>query len=589
MKWVKWSINDIPGSARDLKGQCESKFENILITDINNYEDGQCSFSSVETCQYKHDIPNAAFEDILVFGDVELFNLASLITKYELQKDRHPLAQLYNICGADIFRELNGEFTFVLYDRKANKVFLVVDSLGVKDLFWNFSDNILNAGTDLFIIDDLNTKKGWNKRYFRDFLRLNGICVGRETPFIDVFRVLPGYYVMIDLSCADVQEVKYWDLCGVTYQTHYKTENEYFEQFRFLVSQAVERRLLTEQNGIAMSGGLDSTSLFAISKHLDEEVDITPISGVFVNFRDCDETSFIEKVCEMYNTVPTLVNCDDCGMFANFPQQYPVSDEPHCPSLSSSFTQKILEYASRNKITNFIDGYGADFLLSGTPLISVDLWNQKKRLHFIKHIMDISRMFDESIYLSIKKSFVKRNYEDIDDTMLSHIEHTLSNIKTYNQKHIYTQMFYARTYKLLDKVLAPICNISMRHPFLDRDLIEYIYTIPGELLIQSASSKYLLRESMRNYLPQEVVNKSQKTQHVSMSFKGINEAWGILHSILSEYKQNHFCDPCASKDDWLKMLQDFRSGKKFDSAIFSMLCLEIWLSQKFVDHDTQGH
>jgi len=125
---------------------------------------------------------------------------------------------------------------------------------------------------------------------------LNGIYTNNETPYNDVFRVLPGHYISINLDSNKIQEIKYWDLSSVKTAISYKNENEYFEQFRFLVSQALERRLLPEKNGVAMSGGLDSTTLFAISKSIVGAEDIKPISGVFTYLHDCDEYSLIQKV-----------------------------------------------------------------------------------------------------------------------------------------------------------------------------------------------------------------------------------------------------------------------------------------------------
>ncbi|MCL1990488.1 MAG: asparagine synthase-related protein [Defluviitaleaceae bacterium] len=579
MKWVKWSINRGSDPPQTLEEVCKSKFKSLKITDQDYYKDDICSFMSIETCKYKYDVSNISNDDICIFGDIEIFNWSELCDKYELQFNEEFLLLLYEKCGAKIFSELNGEFSFILFDKRKNKVFLVIDPLGIKEIFWCFSNNVLNASTDLFLLEEIIDQQQWNKQYFRDFLQLNGIYTGNETPYANVFRVLPGHYVSINLDSSKIETNKYWDLSDVKAITRYKTEDEYFEQFRILMTQALERRLLPEKNGVAMSGGLDSTTLFAISKSILEIDDIQPVSGVFAQLQDCDETSLIQEVCGMYNTEPGLVNCDDCGMLVNYPERYPISNEPHCPSLSSSFTLKILEYAFQNNIVNLIDGYAADYLLAGTPLTSVDLMKRGRIFYLFKYLKDVSHMYDESIYLSIIKNLIKRESVEVDDIMLAHLKSNMSKIKTQNQRHIYTQIFYARTFKLLDRDMAPIFNISMRHPFLDKDLVEFIYTIPGEMLFQKTKDKYLIREGMKQYLPTGIINKTQKTQHVSLSFKGINEVWSKVYSVVEQYRQEHLCESDVNKEEWLTMLQDFRAGKEFSNEIFSMLCLELWLAE----------
>jgi len=579
MKWIKWNINGAPDSVRMLEKICKTRFEDLKITNHDYYEDDCCSFMSIENCKYKHDISNMSNDKVCIFGDIELFNMLELCSKYGIPFHKKSLIQLYEKCGSVIFSQLNGEFTFILFDKLKKKLFLIVDSLGIKELFWSFSNGILDASTDLFLLKEVIELERQNPKYFKDFLKMGGTYTGKETPYTNVFRILPGSYVSINLVSNEIQENKYWDLSDVCMLTRYTTEEAYFEQFRHLLAEALDRRLLLEKNGVAMSGGLDSTTLFAISKKFVDKTDIIPISGIFTQLHDCDETQLIQQVCSMYGTTPKLVNCDDSGMLVNYPEQYPNSDEPQCPSLSSSFTMKILKYASQNNITNLIDGYAADYLLTGTPLVSADLMNHGKILQSLKHIKDTGRMYDESVYETIYKNLIRRKNE-IDETMLNNVKNTLARIKTHNQRNIYTQIFHSRTFKLLDRTLAPKFNLSVRHPFLDKDLIEFVYAIPGEMLFQKAKDKYLIREGMKYYLPSDVLRKTQKTQHISLSFKGINEVWSKIFPEVEKYRQQRFSETDITKEKWIEMLQNFRSGKDFSNKIFTMLCLELWLAQR---------
>ena len=59
MKWVKWSVNDVSGSVDELRLQCKARFNKLKITDSDFCEDERYSFTSIETCKYKYDVPKA--------------------------------------------------------------------------------------------------------------------------------------------------------------------------------------------------------------------------------------------------------------------------------------------------------------------------------------------------------------------------------------------------------------------------------------------------------------------------------------------------------------------------------------------------
>ena len=579
MKWVKWNIGSDYNPDYSLEEVCKNRFENLMVTEKDFYKDDDCSFYSIENCRYSHDIPNHSTDEIILFGDVEIFNLSELSNKYGLEANENSLINLYLICGHKIFKELNGEYCFSLFDKRKMHLYLVVDALGVKDIFWNYSNNVLTAATDLFLLESENLKR-WNKQYFKDFQNVNGIYTGDETPYSNVFRVSAGHYISINLATTEVNKIKYWDLKNLEHTTYFKTEEEYFSKFRNLLVQSIGRRMLPNYNGIAMSGGLDSTTLFALSKEHIKASEFLPFSGVFPTLEDCDETDRILHICKMYNTEPNLVDCDNCGMLINYPDEYPMSYEPYAPALSSSFTMKILEFASNNKIVNLFDGYAADELLTGTPLTAIDLMKRGRVSSSLRYTKDSSYMFDESIYQSFIKAFIRKESSGIDVAKTNYLADKLKDLNSYNKRNIYTQLFYARTFSFLDRDLAPIYNISLRHPFLDKELIEFIYTIPGEILLQKGVDKYIIRNGMKDYLPDSLINKTQKTQHVNLSFKGINSNWSSIYQDAMRYNHQMFDETKIGQWGWSEMLQNFRSGKSFNDEIFTRLCLELWLSDK---------
>jgi asparagine synthase (glutamine-hydrolysing) len=52
--------------------------------------------------------------------------------------------------------------------------------------------------------------------------------------------------------------------------------------------------------------------------------------------------------------------------------------------------------------------------------------------------------------------------------------------------------------------------VEVRLPFLNHQLVEFLFTLPPELKIKEGWTKWLLRKSMENFLPKEIVWRKDK-------------------------------------------------------------------------------
>ena len=53
-------------------------------------------------------------------------------------------------------------------------------------------------------------------------------------------------------------------------------------------------------------------------------------------------------------------------------------------------------------------------------------------------------------------------------------------------------------------------SLELRVPFLDHKLVEFAAILPTELKLKGSTGKYLLREAMKNVLPKQIINRSQR-------------------------------------------------------------------------------
>ena len=54
------------------------------------------------------------------------------------------------------------------------------------------------------------------------------------------------------------------------------------------------------------------------------------------------------------------------------------------------------------------------------------------------------------------------------------------------------------------------CSLEVRAPFLDYELVEFVMGLPSKMKLKGFTSKYILKKAMKNWLPDEVINRPKK-------------------------------------------------------------------------------
>ncbi|OOR11300.1 asparagine synthase C-terminal domain-containing protein, partial [Bacillus mycoides] len=227
-----------------------------------------------------------------------------------------------------------------------------------------------------------------------------------------------------------------------------------------------------------------------------------------------------------------------------------------------------------------LTGFAGDHLLSGTLYITKDYCNKfkfKKAFSFLTeysmytNASAFKNMINYMIKPDIAKEFIGNNESDY----YKLIKRKLEKIKTYNQKELYFQITNAKSHLYTDRTIGGLTGADIYHPFLDRRLIEFIYRIPGELRIKPDYSKYILRESMREYLTPAIVDRLNKTAHLAYTYKSLKKNWSNIikaienPSIVSELK-------LTTAEEWKISLGKWRNGIDTPSDFLTLLSIELW-------------
>ena len=181
-------------------------------------------------------------KNLILAANGEIYNhqeiKSNLKSNYEFStnSDCEVILALYNEKGSDFLEDLNGIFSFALYDEKKDFYLIARDHMGIIPLYmgWDKEDNF-------FVASELKALEGFCKE-------------------IKLFP--PGHY----FSSEDGKLTK-WYLRNWEKYENVKENSTNISQIRESLSKAVKRQLMSDvPYGVLLSGGLDSSITTAIAK-----------------------------------------------------------------------------------------------------------------------------------------------------------------------------------------------------------------------------------------------------------------------------------------------------------------------------------
>ncbi len=203
---------------------------------------------------------------------------------------------------------LEGDLSFSLWDDAAKRLILSADRLGLHPVYY------AHNGRDLFVSwdpEDLVRHLPDSRLDMTSLsARVAGVLVPEGRTFYDGIRKVPaGMIATVDES--GFQLKRYWGLKEVP-ELQLPDDGAYVEALSECLSR-VHRdwlRVLPSPMGIALSGGLDSTSVAAAMRKIDSSRSVRAFSWVHPGLPEADESEGIEEVCRTLDLELTRIEAD---------------------------------------------------------------------------------------------------------------------------------------------------------------------------------------------------------------------------------------------------------------------------------------
>ncbi|MDH7476612.1 MAG: asparagine synthase (glutamine-hydrolyzing) [Microgenomates group bacterium] len=544
---------------------------------------------------------------VLVFNG-EIYNFRQLRKElissghiFKSNSDTEVIVHGYEQWGEACFDKFNGMFALALYNKKTDQLILARDHFGIKPLYYaRFGEKLIFASEIKPIFYSRLFPCQPNDKIIYRYLRFRVHDDGRETFFSNIYRLMPGELMVVSKNKFVFK--KYTDLEQKLLEK--KTSQSFDEKekmvFKNKLEEAVRLRLISEVPvGTCLSGGLDSSAVAALINKLlmskvPESASIGPFqnsfSAVFPGYSN-DEEKYIDRLIFLLNSkiksYKTTSNGEefyqDLTTFIRLQEEPTISTGPYAQF-------KVMQLAKKY-VTVLLDGQGADEMLAGyLPYFYVylnQLWQNKKFYKFLKELWGVKDLLANFLWLKIHYFFgIKKNYSSdifINEFFEKKYQKEKFLVETANLKvRLVKDIFYDSLPALLryEDRNSMFFSLEGRLPFLDKNLLQYIFSFKEDFYIKNGWNKYALRQSLTDLLPSEIIERRNKigftTPEKDWFLRLKNKIYLIFTS--EQFKKRKY----FNHKKILDIFQEFLEGKFEDTMIFwRCLNLELWLREFF--------
>ncbi len=534
--------------------------------------------------------------------------------KFETHCDTETILHLYEEYGEQCVEHLRGMFAFAVWDKRKNELFIARDRLGVKPLYYvHDAEGNLFFGSEIkTLLEAGATKAEINFNALPDQLANHGTSHD-ETLFKNVKRLLPGH----TLSWKDgkIKTEKYWD---VNFEPkHAETSDEDFiNEWRELFKESVRLRLMADVPlGMFLSGGIDSSAICAVMAQMVDE----PIKTFSVGFkeREANEFEYARIVSRKFKTdhheititprqffdeLPNLIWHEDepLGFIASVPlyfvsrlaQQHVKvvltgegSDEILAGYGRYARTLQLLQYGE--KYESFTPSFVRSAVKTGVATLPGSL-NKKLTRTFLTRNSDIENLFFDNFAIFTKAHQEKLLSDETKAKIAEKNPYHFQNdfIEKTDAKNLLDKLLYADTKTYLHELLMKQDQMSMaasiesRVPFLDHKLVEFTAKMPTKMKLRGRETKWILREAMKDVLPEEILTRPKMGFPVPVGNWFRNEFRHIVEeNVLSERALNR---RIFNADFVRQIVNEHNAGANYDERLWFLVNFEMW-QRRFID------
>jgi asparagine synthase (glutamine-hydrolysing) len=486
--------------------------------------------------------------EIYNFGELRQ-ELSGLGHQFRSRSDIEVLVHAYEEWGESFLTRLRGMFALALWDGRTRTLLAARDRAGEKPLYWTLtSRGLLLASEVKALLVRPEVTRELDLEAVDQFLTYEYVIAPR-TVLKGIHKLPPGHYLLYRNGQVTVH--RYWDAAAVRVIPW--TDDEAAEALRAALTRATVGQMMADVPlGAFLSGGIDSSSIVAMMA----EASLQPVNSFSIGFDNgtYNELPYARQIAALFKT-----NHRERSVSPNLEELFEKLivhlDEPFADV--SLFPTFLVSQLAREHVTVALSGDGGDELFGGydayqaQELATRFAWmgdtllpaaaavaaalpptEKKKGLvnKFKRFTLGATQAPDDlghyrwMVYLgprqkarlyagSLQSALLGGDvYAPVRDALARFGQNDLLNRQLYADLSLY----------LADDILVKVDRMSMatsletRAPFLDADVMELAFSMPGDLKIRDGERKWILKRAMRDVLPREILTRKKEGFSIPM-------------------------------------------------------------------------
>ena len=445
----------------------------------------------------------------------------------------------------------NGIYAFAIWDEHEQKVFIARDRLGVKPLFYTEKNGGFLFGSELkALLAHPDVPAKINREGLAEIVGLGPSHTPGTGIYKDIHELRPAH--ALTFSREGLRIWRYWN---VESKEHTDSLDETAEKVRYLVTDAVERQLVSDVPLCTfLSGGLDSSVITAIAANAYARDGKGPLHTYSIDyennnkhfqentFQPSEDFPWIQKVSSYLKTTHHYSVISQNQLANYLTEAVHVRDLPGMADIDSSLLWFCKEI--KQDFTVGLSGECADEIFGGYPWFH-QVGNSENGFPWIRSKQERNSLLNDYWQKELHiDDYVQNAYETtISETPRLDGE---SALDAKRRELFYLNMTWFMTTLLERKDRMSMgASLEVRVPFADHRIVEYAWNIPWDYKMVGNQEKGILRKAMQGLLPYAALYRKKspypKTHNPlyseiiqSMLKEQLRDKNSILHEIFQE-------------------------------------------------------
>lgn len=529
------------------------------------------------------------------------------VAKFRGTSDTEVLLELFEHYGVNQGISLcKGMFAIALYDRQEKELYLLRDRVGEKPLYYGWVNQEFVFASDIGCISVLDGfHNGINKEVLPIYF-IHGYIPAPYSVYEDIYKLEPGTILSIKAPYKEWKIESYWSMKEVAkkgeYQPFTGTEEEATVELERLLKESIADQMVADVPvGAFLSSGIDSTTVVALMQSLsDKQVRSFTIG---VEDPNLNEAEVAKQIARHLGTKHTELYISEKDARDVIPNLSYIFGEPFADA--SQIPTYLVSKMTKEHVTVSLSGDGGDELFCGyTSYNSIErIWGKMKKIPYPIRKLASSLILHAPVKLNkvyqtkasllgakgaaqlyeisneeeplakevcLNKNMLPFKYTQYEEGYLKETRHNimLMDLMMYHPDDILVKVDRA----------GMAVSLESRIPMLDKDVVEFAWTLPLEYKYQNGITKKVLRNVLYKYVPKELMDLPKRGFSIPIT-RWLKEpqlrAWAESLIDRKTLEQQGILDPDVVWNIW----NDYIENGQWRVQIWYILMFQEWMCQ----------